>query len=546
MSASHPLTFTNPILPGGYPDPSICRVGDDYYLANSSFEYFPGLPLHHSRDLVNWELVGYGLHRESQCTGAVNLIDVQTMGGIHAPTLRFHAGTFYLITTNVYAPQDETRPTQFVNFVLTAHNIEGPWSDPHVLPSAPGIDPDIFFDDDGGVWYTGTHTPDDPNFEGEGEIWLQALDLENWRLTGKRQSLWRGACGGAWVEGPHLYKWNGRYYLLVAEGGTSFNHAVMIAVSDQITGPYHSNPRNPILTSRHLSYDHWVNSTGHADMVKLPDGRWAMVVLGIRGDEARRSNMGRETHLVPVTWEREPFAWKDVRYTWPVCAPSTGRVERHPPLPLPNTRQYRNDAFCDTFDTPTLHPEWNFRRVPLPETYSLEAQDGHLRLFAKPEVIEARGRYSFMGIRQKESDFTYTVKMRFLPKDEGLEAGITLLQQDDNHLKYTLLRRNNRYTVQVVLKEQNKAPRLIRRAALDDYAGEILLRVVSKNRRYHYTYALHGGESYHPLAETKATHLLSRGYTGAYLGLYASSNGEPTKAYADFDWVRYQGYPRAY
>lgn len=189
-------TFTNPILPGGYPDPSVCRVGDDYYLVNSSFEYFPGLPLHHSRDLVNWKLVGYGLHREAQCSGAVNLVDVNSNGGIHAPTLRYHDGSFYIITTNVYYnPADTVQPTKFVNFIITARNIEGPWSEPHVLEGAPGIDPDIFFDEDGRVWYAGTHSPEKPNFEGEGEIWLQEIDLANWRLSGERYFLWRGACG---------------------------------------------------------------------------------------------------------------------------------------------------------------------------------------------------------------------------------------------------------------------------------------------------------------------------------------------------------------
>ena len=144
-------TFTNPILRGGYPDPSICRVGDNFYIVNSSFEYFPGLPLHHSTDLVNWELVGYGLHREEQVTGAVNLVDVQSNGGIHAPTLRCHDGLFHIITTNVYLTQGNNPITEFVNFVITAENIEGPWSEPHVIEGAPGIDPDLFFDDDGRV-----------------------------------------------------------------------------------------------------------------------------------------------------------------------------------------------------------------------------------------------------------------------------------------------------------------------------------------------------------------------------------------------------------
>ena len=253
--------FTNPILAGGYPDPSICRVGSDYYIVNSSFEYFPGLPIHHSKDLVNWQLVGHGLHQEEQANKGVNLLDVQSNGGIHAPTLRCEDGLFYIITTNVYQPAEKRLPTEMVNFIITAENVEGPWSEPHIIEGAPGIDPDLFFDDDGRVWYVGTHSPEEPNFPGEGEIWLHELDLKKWALKGQRHFLWRGALKNAiWAEGPHLYKRDGRYYLMVAEGGTSFDHAVTIAISDQITGPYIGNSRNPILTSRHLSYDNWVHS----------------------------------------------------------------------------------------------------------------------------------------------------------------------------------------------------------------------------------------------------------------------------------------------
>ena len=262
--------FTNPIIPGGYPDPSICRVGKDFYIANSSFEYFPGLPIHHSKDLVNWELIGHGLHLREQASGLVNLVDVQSDGGIHAPSLRCHNGKFYLITTNVYSPTEPGKDTQMVNFVLTADDPTGPWSMPNVIDGAPGIDPDLFFDDDGSVWYVGNHAPANASYPGEGEIWLQRLDPTSWELIGERHFLWRGALKRAiWAEGPHIYKHDGRYYMLVAEGGTSFNHAVTIAVSDSLTGPYEGNERNPILTSRHLSYDNWVNSTGHADLVEL-------------------------------------------------------------------------------------------------------------------------------------------------------------------------------------------------------------------------------------------------------------------------------------
>ena len=390
--------YINPILPGSYPDPSICKVGDEFFIVNSSFEYFPGLPIHKSKDLINWELIGYGLHRKNQCNQKVNLVDVQSNGGIHAPTIRYHNGLFYIITTNVYYNEIE-KTTDFVNFIITSEDAGGPWSDPYVIEGAPGIDPDIFFDDDGRIWYVGTHSPEKPNFAGEGEIWLQELDIINWKLKGERYLLWRGACGGVWAEGPHMYKKDGRYYLMIAEGGTSFNHAVMVAVSDKITGPFIPNERNPILSSRHLSYDNWVHSTGHGDLIELSDGRWYMVALGIRGDEQNGSNMGRETFLAPVKWEREPFDWKEIKYLWPVVSPNTGRIERFNETPFKNTKQYQSLNFMDDFDQNVLSLEWNFRQVPLPNNYSLKANSGHLRVYASPNIIKERGRSNFIGFR---------------------------------------------------------------------------------------------------------------------------------------------------
>ncbi len=537
-------TFRNPILRGGYPDPSITRVGDDYYIVNSTFEYFPGLPIHHSKDLVNWQLIGHGIHDPDLYRDAVNLVDVQSDGGIHAPSIRWHDGLFYIITTNVYNPGIEGEPTRMVNFIITAENPAGPWSAPHLIEGAPGIDPDIFFDDDGMAWYVGNHGPDDPEFPGQGEIWLQQLDLENWRLVGERHFLWRGACGGTWAEGPHIYKRDGRYYLLIAEGGTSYNHAVMIAVSDDITGPYIANDRNPILTSRNLSYDNWVHSTGHADMVELPDGRWYMVALGKRNDERGDSNMGRESHLLPVEWEREPFEWKDPRYEWPVVAPATGRVERATPLPFTDAPQYRDDTFFDGFDSETLGLRWNFRRVPLPDVYSLHNREGYLRLHTHENVIAERGRAALLGVRQRESDFQYSVKMEFAPGRERSEAGVSLFQKDDNYLNFTLLRSGGENLLQLVLAERDRAPAVIERRSLDGYQGEIVFRVVSRNGAYRYEYSLDRGDNFTLFAETDAARLLSRGYTGAYLGLYSSGNGESSDEYADFDWVRYTGFER--
>ncbi|MGK0325343.1 MAG: alpha-N-arabinofuranosidase [Polaribacter sp.] len=540
QTLSQQKSYINPIIQGGYPDPSICKVGDTFYIVNSSFEYFPGLPIHKSKDLINWELIGYGLHRAEQCSNEVNLVDVQSDGGIHAPTIRYNNGTFYIITTNVYYNEDK-KTTDFVNFIITSVKPEGPWSEPHVLEGAPGIDPDIFFDDDGKIWYLGTHSPENPNFEGEGEIWLQEIDIENWKLTGEIHYLWRGACGGVWVEGPHLYKRDNHYYLMVAEGGTSFNHAVMIAVSDSITGPFISNDRNPILSTRHLSYDNWVHSTGHADLIELNDGRWYMVALGIRGDEDRGSNMGRETHLIPVQWEKEPFWWKEKKYEWPVVAPQTGKVERSSPVPFKSTKQKRNLSFIDNFDSYNLNLAWNFRRVPLPNILSLSARKGYLRLYANANTIMERGRASLMGFRQTESNFEYQARMSFNSKSNNTEAGICLFQKDNNYITLTVFKGKNENNLQLKLAEPNTEPLILKKQAIPNYIEEIIFKVKSENYGYSFYYAIDGGE-FKLLESTKSNLILSKKYTGAYLGIYATSNGVNSKDYADFDWVSYKGF----
>ena len=534
-------TFTNPIIPGGYPDPSICRVGEDFYVANSSFEYFPGLPIHHSKDLVNWELIGHGLHRRDQVDGAVNLVDVQSDGGIHAPSLRCKNGKYYLITTNVYSPKASGEPTQMVNFVITADSPYGPWSKPYVIDGAPGIDPDLFFDDDGSVWYLGNHAPADAAYPGEGEIWLQRLDPTTWQLVGERHFLWRGALKRAiWAEGPHLYKHDGRYYLLVAEGGTSFNHAVTIAVSDELTGPYEGNERNPILTSRHLSYDNWVNSTGHADLVELEDGRWYMVALGIRNDEERRSNMGRETHLIPVEWEREPYWWKEKKYLWPVAAPTTGRVERETPLPFSGKNQKVRLAFNDNFTSPELGVEWTFRRMPAPDAYSLSARPGHLRLFTQQTVPTARERVAQLGIKQTETAFQFTAHTEFEANQSGTEAGISLFQKDDHYLNATVEQSNDQYILKVTLANRGE-PEILVSQALPSYAGALEWRIDSEAGIYSISYRLHADSEWSLLHKVPSKLLLSQYYTGAHIGFYTSSNGADTKDFMDIDWINYQG-----
>ena len=542
--------FINPIISGAHPDPSICRVGDDYYIVNSSFEYFPGLPIHHSKDLVNWELIGYGLHREDQCNGEMNLVDVQSDGGIHAPTIRYHKGTFYIITTNVYNSGDGT-PGLMINFIITAKNPSGPWSKPHIIEGAPGIDPDIFFDDNGKVYFTGTHSPGDMNSNGIGEIWIQELDIKKWKLVGERHTVWDGIFGCC-TEGPHIYKEHGLYYLLVAEGGTGKNHAVMIAASENILGPYEENQRNPILTTRHLSNNYFVNSTGHADMIELEDGRWYMVSLGKRNDLDGDANMGRETYLMPMQWEPTIVKWEQVsedkweplRYLFPVVAPLTGKVERFTPLPFTDRPQYINNTVIDDFLNENLDLRWTFIRVPEEKTYSLLENPGFLRLYSKPDKIEDRKRFSLVGFRQKESDFEFEVKMNFLPDKDEVESGVIHYQKEWNYLTNTVIKKRKKYYLEQKLKEKGKEVVTLKKTILKGYDGNIILKVKSNKDRYDFFYSLNDGSSFDYFTSIEAIKVLDRNYTGALLGMFTTSNGVLSQDYADYDWVRYKDFIR--
>jgi len=327
--------FHNPILPGCYPDPSICRVGEDYYLVTSTFEYFPGLPIFHSRDLVHWHQIGHVLDRASQ----LPLDEVRPSGGLYAPTIRFSNGTFYVINTLVDGK------TKSGNFIVTARDPAGPWSEPDWLEAAQGIDPSLFFEDNGKVWYVGTRLRANREYEGHTEIWLQELDLSSMQLVGEIYILWDGALKKAiWAEAPHIYKIHGLYYLMIAEGGTAHNHAVTIARSDKLSGPYEVNPRNPILTHRHLGLDYPIVGTGHADLVETQTGEWWLVCLAMRPYGGYFYNLGRETFLVPVRWEEG----------WPVVSPGIGRVELTYPAPNLPEHPWPEIPARDDFDTSAL------------------------------------------------------------------------------------------------------------------------------------------------------------------------------------------------
>ncbi len=303
----------NPLLRGFYPDPSICRAGEDYYLVNSSFAYYPGIPVFHSRDLKNWKQIGNVLESKSQ----LPLENAGISEGIYAPTIRFHKGIFYVITTNI---------KNGGNFYVTAKNPAGPWSEPVYLDGAEGIDPSLFFDRDGSCYYIGTkERREGAAYFGDNEIWLQRLDLEKGKLVGESVAIWHGSMKHAiWPEGPHLYDKDGMYYLMIAEGGTEFYHSITIARSASLFGPYEGCPGNPVFTHRHLGRQAEIQNAGHGDLIQTIDGSWYMVLLASRMEKGV-CNLGRETFLAKVSWENG----------WPVVNPGMGRLSETVECELP-------------------------------------------------------------------------------------------------------------------------------------------------------------------------------------------------------------------
>ena len=519
--------FRNPILPGFYPDPSICRVGEDFYLVTSSFAYFPGVPILHSRDLVHWRQIGNVLDRPGQ----LPLEGAEVSRGIFAPTIRHHNGTFYMITTNV---------SDGGNFVVTATDPRGPWSDPHYIAGANGIDPSLFFDTDGKCYYHGTcERSEGGTYYGDNEIYLQELDLAGMKLTGKRHVIWHSALKNAvWPEGPHVYKIGEYYYLLISEGGTAHEHAITVARSKTLTGYYEGHKCNPILTHRHLGRDYSIVNVGHGDLVETPNGEWWMVLLASRPYGGRYRNLGRETFLVPVSWEDD----------WPVVNHGIGLVQetgRAPNL-TPCTGKFQTSY--DFGKTPDFPANMLFLRNPVAGDYEIRntGPESGLHMRLNRNDITKLNTVSYYCMRQQHMSFNAHTTVYFRPETENECAGLVLFQSHKYHYRFVLTLKGGGRVLRVIKCDNGDETVLAEQNHEGPADAGVFLRVIAKGQELSFGYGS-DGQTYTCLRANADARILSTdvagGFVGTTIGMYASSNGtEAGERFARFGEFVYNGY----
>lgn len=514
-----PGNYSNPILSGFYPDPSIVRVGEDFFLVNSSFSYFPGIPVFHSRDLIHWNQIGNAIDRPSQ----LNFAKLGISRGVFAPAISWHNGLFYIVNTCVDCGG---------NFVITAKEARGPWSDPVWLPDLEGgIDPSLFFDEDGKAYIVNNGAPDrTPLYDGHRALWIQQFDVASKKTIGPRRVLVDGGVDiskkPVWIEGPHIFRKDGFYFLIAAEGGTAENHSEVVFRSRNVLGPYEPLAANPILTQRDLPADRPfpITSSGHADFVSTPKGDWWSVFLATQPYANDMYNTGRETFLLPVTWSN---GWPRVL----AAAQAIPHVHATPDLPTDHASKVPtsgNFSVRDEFDGPTLPLYWMTPRTPAAQWYDLASKSGSLTLHSLPERIGNQSNAAFVVRRQQHSNAVASTSVRFRPSADGDEAGIAAFQNDDYFYSLGLTRVGG---VQKVVLKRRAGPSDpaagVTLAALPiktNAGAPVYLRIAARGGKYDFFYGERRG-SWRPLALDQDGTILSTkvagGFVGSMFGLYA-------------------------
>lgn len=506
--------YLNPVLSGFYSDPSLTRVGDDYYLVTSTFAYFPGIPIFHSRDLVSWTQIGNAIHRPEQ-------LDFGTLGlsrGVFAPAIEYHDGLFYVLNTCVDCGD---------NFLVTATNPAGPWSDPVWLPDLRGaIDPSLFFDEDGSAWIVNNGPPEgEPEYDGHRAIWVQRFDPVKKETVGPRKVLVNGGVDFSkkpiWIEGPHLIRHKGWIYLICAEGGTAEQHSQVVLRAKSPEGPFTPYEGNPILTQRDLPRDRPmpITSAGHADFVQTPSGEWWATFLAVRPYNAEDMyNTGREIFLMPVDWSGD----------WPrVTAPGEAIPYIHdrpslPAQPAPAIPMAGAFTVRDEFDGPNLAPYWMMMRNPRESWYDLTSQPGALTLTARSVGLGDNANPSFLGRRQQHLNGVASTSIQWKPAKDGDRAGLAAVQSDEFWYQLALGQDEGRRVIQLVRRAgpgDPKEGRVIASAPLSASANApVRLRIVARGGLYDFDYS-EAAEGWTSLARDADGTILSTRKAGGFVGV---------------------------
>jgi xylan 1,4-beta-xylosidase len=496
--------YTNPVIRGFNPDPSICRVGEDYYMVTSTSYIYPGIPIYKSKDLINWKLIGHCLTKASQYF----LDENHNRPEIYAPTLRYHNGIFYMITTDVNGGG---------NFFITSTDPAKEWSDP-VKVDQPVFDPSLFFDDDGKVYYTRRG-----DFKNK-DIVQAEIDIKTGKLLTPLKSISKGLIGDD-TEGPHLFKNEYWYYLTMGEGGSRYLHMQSIARSKSPWGPWEKCPNNPII-SQHNGWWHHTAAMGHADFIDDSQGNsWAVCLGQRKGGYNDFCVIGRETFLLPVQWKN---GWPQVKPEYLIKL----NIQA-PTLPL---KPWEKEPSRDDFDKPQLGLKWNLMAYPLTKTYSLTERPGYLRLKGTVESLLQSKQVAFIGLRQEEMSGEFVAKMEFSPKKENEEAGLAVYQNPN--CKYELL----------ITKRAGKTVVFLRKTVLDMYsestkvkinASSFWLKTKFDTKTYQFSISENGNDW--KTIGSGIVNLVSTDVAGTFggvlVGLYATGNGKESTINADVDWV---------
>jgi xylan 1,4-beta-xylosidase len=559
------MTIRNPILPGFNPDPSIVRVGDDFYIATSTFEWFPGVQIHHSRDLVNWRLLTRPLNRPSQ----LNMLGDPDSCGVWAPCLSHSDGLFWLIYTDVkrfgrasVAGASGSSMRDFHNYLVTSPTIDGDWSDPVYLNSS-GFDPSLFHDDDGWKYLLNMlwdHRPGHNRFAG---IVLQEYSVQERKLIGERKNIFAGTPLG-FTEAPHLYKRNGWYYLLTAEGGTNWNHAVTMARSRKLTGPYELHPDTYIMSARQRP-DCELQRAGHADLVETPNGETYMVYLVGRPLPNRgRCVLGRETAIQKMAWGADgwlrtldgegipsiqtPAPKSSERPLAPSVSPDGG--EDVPRTGDGNGGKDPHATCRYEFDAPQMPIDFQWLRTPYPdEIFSLTVRPGFLRLFGR-ETLGSLFRQSLVARRQQSHCYSASTVIEFEPEHFQQLAGLVCYY---NSTKFHYLHLSRDETLGKHLRVMSCAPDSMQADAFTPPIAirarrPVHLRVEVDYQRMHFAYRVESVDTdwrWLPQqfdASTLSDECLAPGqahFTGAFVGL-ACQDLAGTLTPADFDFFDYR------